>query len=124
MSKTAVPRSFVIRRVTQEDIAEVYKLLVANRPYVGLNSRYTYFLLAKDFADTCLVALDGGKIVGFASGVTLGLAFSFGGLVTPILGLAADQWGVSAAIAIIAALPIFCVALAFTYPVPEQVTKA
>lgn len=68
MSKTAVPRSFVIRRVTQEDIAEVYKLLVANRPYVGLNSRYTYFLLAKDFADTCLVALDGGKIVGFASG--------------------------------------------------------
>ncbi len=62
--------------------------------------------------------------VGFASGVTLGLAFSFGGLVTPVLGLAADHWGVSAAIAIVAALPIFCVALAFTYPVPEHVTKA
>lgn len=62
--------------------------------------------------------------VGFASGVTLGLAFSFGGLVTPILGLAADQWGVATAIAIIAALPVFCVALALTYPVPEHVTKA
>jgi FSR family fosmidomycin resistance protein-like MFS transporter len=62
--------------------------------------------------------------IGFASGVTLGLAFSFGGLVTPVLGLAADRWGVFTTIAILAALPIICVALALTYPVPEQVTKA
>ncbi len=50
------------------DIKEVYKLLLANRPYVGLNSRYTYFLLAKDFSDTCVVAEEGNKIVAFSSG--------------------------------------------------------
>jgi L-2,4-diaminobutyric acid acetyltransferase len=35
---------------------------------VGLNSRYTYFLLAKDFSETCLVAKKEGKIVAFSSG--------------------------------------------------------
>ena len=59
---------FQIRNVKLEDIKEVYKLLVANRPYVGLNSRYTYFLLAKDFSDTCVVAEHDGKIIAFSSG--------------------------------------------------------
>ncbi len=59
---------FKIRNVTVQDIKEVYRLLVANRPYVGLNSRYTYFLLAKDFSDTCVVAEQDGKIVAFSSG--------------------------------------------------------
>jgi L-2,4-diaminobutyric acid acetyltransferase len=57
-----------IRKVTLPDIKEVYSLLVANRPYVGLNSRYTYFLLAKDFSDTCIVAEHDNKIIGFSSG--------------------------------------------------------
>jgi L-2,4-diaminobutyric acid acetyltransferase len=57
-----------IRKVRIDDIGEVYKLLTANRPYVGLNSRYTYFLLARDFSSTCLVALDGSRIVAFSSG--------------------------------------------------------
>lgn len=59
---------FKIRNVTIEDISEVYKMLVANRPYVGLNSRYTYFLLARDFSDTCVVAEHEGKIVAFSTG--------------------------------------------------------
>ena len=59
---------FMIRNVVLQDIREVYRLLVANRPYVGLNSRYTYFLLAKDFSDTCVVAEQDGKVVGFSSG--------------------------------------------------------
>jgi L-2,4-diaminobutyric acid acetyltransferase len=59
---------FKIRNVKVEDIKEVYKLLVANRPYVGLNSRYTYFLLAKDFSDTCVVVEHKGKIIAFSSG--------------------------------------------------------
>ena len=50
------------------DIKDVYGLLTANKPYVGLNSRYTYFLLAKDFSDTCLVAEHDNKIIGFSSG--------------------------------------------------------
>jgi L-2,4-diaminobutyric acid acetyltransferase len=59
---------FQIRNVKLEDVKEVYKLLVTNRPYVGLNSRYTYFLLAKDFSDTCVVAEHNGKIIAFSSG--------------------------------------------------------
>ena len=60
--------NFNIRNVKLEDIKEVYRLLAENRPYVGLNSRYTYFLLAKDFSDTCVVAEHDGKIVAFSSG--------------------------------------------------------
>lgn len=59
---------FKIRNVVLGDIKEVYRLLVANRPYVGLNSRYTYFLLAKDFSGTCVVAEQDNKVVGFSSG--------------------------------------------------------
>ncbi len=68
MSKTDAVKAFSIRNVALADIKDVYKLLVANRPYVGLNSRYTYFLLAKDFSNTCLVAEAEGKIVAFSSG--------------------------------------------------------
>ena len=57
-----------IRKVTLPDIKEVYSLLTANKPYVGLNSRYTYFLLAKDFSDTCIVSEYNNKIIGFSSG--------------------------------------------------------
>lgn len=57
-----------IRGVLLNDIKEVYGLLKANRPYVGLNSRYTYFLLAKDFAGTCLVAEQDNRIIAFSSG--------------------------------------------------------
>ena len=60
--------NFKIRNVTLQDIKEVYNLLVANRPYVGLNSRYTYLLLAKDFSDTCLIAEHDKKVIAFSSG--------------------------------------------------------
>ena len=38
------------------------------------------------------------KNIGFASGVTLGLTTTFGGLVTPIIGRTADMYGISAAL--------------------------
>jgi L-2,4-diaminobutyric acid acetyltransferase len=68
MSKNKEILNFNIRNFQVEDVKEVYKLLTANRPYVGLNSRYTYFLLAKDFSNTCVVAEHGGKIIAFSSG--------------------------------------------------------
>jgi len=68
MFNTASQLKFEMRNVTLDDISEVYKLLIANRPYVGLNSRYTYFLLAKDFSETCVVAEHKGKIIAFSSG--------------------------------------------------------
>ena len=59
---------FRIRNIVLPDVKEVYRLLLGNRPYVGLNSRYTYFLLAKDFSDTCVVAEQNNKIIAFSSG--------------------------------------------------------
>ena len=44
--------------------------------------------------------------VGLASGVTLGLAFSFGGILMPALGWVADHHGLRAAISVVAFLPI------------------
>jgi L-2,4-diaminobutyric acid acetyltransferase len=68
MSESKEQLDFKIRNVKVEDINEVYKLLVANRPYVGLNSRYTYFLLARDFSDTCVIVEHRGAIIAFSSG--------------------------------------------------------
>ena len=68
MSKPEDALDFKFRNVKMADVKAVYKLLVANRPYVGLNSRYTYFLLAKDFPDTCVVVEHDGEIVAFSSG--------------------------------------------------------
>jgi FSR family fosmidomycin resistance protein-like MFS transporter len=49
--------------------------------------------------------------VGLASGVTMGLAFSFGGILMPALGWVADHHGLQAAIYLVAFLPVLCTAL-------------
>jgi FSR family fosmidomycin resistance protein-like MFS transporter len=54
--------------------------------------------------------------VGLASGITLGLAFSFGGLTTPLLGMVADHYGLRAAITVVAFLPIICLGLVLALP--------
>ena len=68
MQKIKEYLKFRIRNVMLKDIKEVYELLVANRPYVGLNSQYTYYLLAKDFSHTCVVAEQNNKVIAFSSG--------------------------------------------------------
>jgi FSR family fosmidomycin resistance protein-like MFS transporter len=60
--------------------------------------------------------------VGLASGVTLGLAFSFGGIVMPLLGSIADRHGLHAAIWVVALMPILCAGLALTLPGIENAT--
>jgi FSR family fosmidomycin resistance protein-like MFS transporter len=57
--------------------------------------------------------------VGLASGVTLGLAFSFGGITTPLFGWIADHHGLHAAISVMAFLPIVCTGLSFLLPKPK-----
>ncbi len=42
-----------------------------------------------------------GKNAGFASGITLGLSTTIGGVFAPIVGWAADQWGLAAALQIL-----------------------
>ena len=54
--------------------------------------------------------------IGMASGITLGLSIGLGGLGAPILGLAADAWGLDVTLDIITVLPLIGLALAFTLP--------
>ncbi len=60
--------------------------------------------------------------VGLASGVTLGLAFSFGGIMMPLLGTVADHHGLRTAIWVVALMPILCTALVLTLPGIESAT--
>jgi FSR family fosmidomycin resistance protein-like MFS transporter len=58
--------------------------------------------------------------VGLASGVTLGVAISIGGVATPLLGRVADAYGLWVALASIAAVPLASTALALTLPDPDR----
>lgn len=60
--------------------------------------------------------------VAFASGVTLGLAVSIGGVVAPLLGRWADVHGVQSALLWVSVLPLACAILAFTLPAPMKQT--
>jgi FSR family fosmidomycin resistance protein-like MFS transporter len=54
--------------------------------------------------------------VGTASGVTLGLAVSVGGVVTPALGAVADRAGLRPTMLLLAAVPVLITAVAVTLP--------
>ncbi len=54
--------------------------------------------------------------IGTASGVTLGLAVTAGGLAAPLLGAVADRWGLTGPLLVVAILPLLAVALALTLP--------
>lgn len=55
------------RRPQVADAAAVWNL-VRETGVLDQNSAYAYLLLFRDFADTCLVADDGGTIAGFVTG--------------------------------------------------------
>ncbi|MDQ2902853.1 MAG: MFS transporter [Chloroflexota bacterium] len=54
--------------------------------------------------------------VGTASGVTLGLAVTVGGITAPLFGHIADLYSVHAALGWLACVPLLAIALAFTLP--------
>ena len=56
------------------------------------------------------------KNVGFASGVTLGLSTTLGGVVAPMVGWAADQWGLVNALQILWITGLVAAIVAFTLP--------
>lgn len=58
--------------------------------------------------------------LGVASGVTLGLGVSVGGMFTPLLGRIADVWGLHASLLAIAAVTAVSVVVAITLPNPEK----
>ena len=57
----------IFRKPTLEDGAAIWHL-VKTTGRLDLNSAYLYLLLARDFADTCVVAAEGERLVGFVSG--------------------------------------------------------
>lgn len=61
--------------------------------------------------------------VGTASGVTLGLAVTAGGLAAPLLGAVADRWGLAAPLLVVSVLPLLAVALALTLPDSRSVPE-
>lgn len=56
--------------------------------------------------------------IGFASGITLGLALSVGGLLAPLIGKYADQNGLDAAMSLIVLIPIFASFVVWTLKKP------
>ena len=62
-----------------------------------------------------------GKNAGFASGVTLGLSTTIGGILAPVVGWAADQWGLVTALQILWIAGIMGSVAAFTLKEPKDI---
>ena len=58
------------------------------------------------------------KNVGFASGVTMGLAASLGGIFTPLLGVLADAYGISTVMYALVAIGALCALSSFALTEP------
>ena len=61
------------------------------------------------------------RSIGFASGVTLGLSFSVGGVIVPLIGRFADVYGLNATMELLAVVAIFAAIFAFFLPKPITV---
>ena len=62
-----------------------------------------------------------GKNAGFASGVTLGLSTTIGGILAPVVGWAADQWGLVAALQVLWIAGVMGSVAAFTLKEPKDI---
>ena len=60
------------------------------------------------------------KNVGFASGVTLGLSTTLGGVIAPVVGWAADQWGLVNALQMLWMTALVCAVVSFTLPTTDR----
>lgn len=57
--------------------------------------------------------------MGLASGITMGLAVSIGGIFAPLLGLVADHYGIRTMLECLVVLPVIALAVSFLLPVPK-----
>ena len=67
MSSKASADGILIRTPRIEDGAEMWRV-VTETGVLDANSGYLYLLLARDFADTCVVAEEAGQLLGFVTG--------------------------------------------------------
>ena len=61
-----------------------------------------------------------GRNAGFASGVTLGLSTTLGGMFAPLVGWAADIWGLQTALQILWVAGLMGAAVSFTLPAVKK----
>ena len=59
------------------------------------------------------------KSVGLASGVTLGLSFSVGGMLVPALGWYGDAYGIASVMALVVVMSVLCAASTLLLPQPK-----
>jgi len=62
--------------------------------------------------------------IGLASGITMGLASSFGGIISPALGKIGDLYGLIVVMWILVAISAMCLAVSFTVPVDRVKEEA
>ena len=60
------------------------------------------------------------KSVGFASGITLGISFSAGGILAPALGWFGDIYGITVTMAMLVAISAVAAAVSFFLPQPKR----
>ncbi|HEX6513854.1 MAG TPA: MFS transporter [Chloroflexota bacterium] len=96
----------------------ILALLLAPAAWIGLLLLVPVALTL--YASNSVMVVMGQELlpnhIGTASGVTLGLAITIGGLTVPLLGHGADLYGIHAALLGVAFLPIAAVSLALTLP--------
>lgn len=64
------------------------------------------------------------KSVGFASGITLGISFSAGGILAPALGWFGDKWGISYTMALVVLLSVLAAVITRFLPPPHSRNRA
>ena len=87
----------------------VYAMLVPIS--MAFNATYTPFVV---LGQTYL-----SRSIGFASGVTLGISFSAGGIIAPAIGAFGDAYGISSVMALLVGIAAVSAAIAFMLPKRE-----
>lgn len=114
----------VIRVSFAVTAAGLAAIVVTGMPWVFGAIALTGFALNQSFSLTVTLGQDYLPTrIGTSSGVTLGLAISIGGLVTPALGALADATSLHLAITVLAAFPLAGLALALRLHRPRPPTS-
>jgi len=104
----AVPGAMILTNTTNLPIAVLMLLPLA----VGIFVPYSPVVI---LGQTYL-----GKNVGLASGITMGLASTLGGVMSPVVGWGADKWGVPTALQILWIAALIGVIFSFVIPNPDK----
>jgi MFS transporter, FSR family, fosmidomycin resistance protein len=105
-------------------VAGLLAIVFTGLPWVFLPIALTGFALNQSFSLTVTLGQDYlPSRIGTSSGVTLGLAISIGGLLTPALGALADATSLHSALTALAVLPVVALALALLLREPASPTE-